>query len=60
MIRFCIFTGDGKWIFYDDIQCKRQWIGKGESPQPIPNAGLHERKVLLYGGIIAVSLILSL
>ena len=31
-----IITGDEKWIFYDNVQCKRQWIDKAESLQPAP------------------------
>ena len=31
-----IITGDEKRVFYDNIQCKRQWIDKNESLQPTP------------------------
>ena len=38
-----IITDDGKWIFYDDVQRKKQWIDKDESPQPTPNAEIRRK-----------------
>ena len=40
-------TGDEKWIIYDNVACKRQWVDKDISPQPDPNAELHDRKIML-------------
>ena len=49
-----------KWVFYDNVQRKRQWIDKDESPQPTPKVELHRRKVILrHGGIATVLFILS-
>ena len=31
-----IITDDEKWVFYDNVQYRRWWIDKDESPQPIP------------------------
>ena len=31
-----IIITDGKWVFYDNVQHKSQWIDKDESPQPSP------------------------
>ena len=42
-----IMTDDEKWVFYDNVQWKRQWIDLDEPLQPIPKAELHERKVML-------------
>lgn len=38
--------GYEKWVAYDNVQHKRQWIDKDKSPQPTPKAELHGRKVL--------------
>ena len=34
-------------FFYDNVQCKRQWIDKNESLQPTPKAEFNESKVML-------------
>ena len=39
-----IITGDEKWITYDNVAHKRQWVDKDNSPQPDPKAELHGRK----------------
>ena len=36
-----IISGDEKWVFYDNVQCKKKWIEKGESSQ-------NTQKVELY------------
>ena len=36
-----IITGDKEWVFYDNVQCKRQWIDNDESLQPIPKVEFH-------------------
>ena len=40
-------TGDEKWITYDNVACKRQWVDKDKSSQPDPKAELHGRKIML-------------
>ena len=52
-----IITSDEKWVFYDNVQHKEQWIDKDESQQPTPKAELHGRKIMLcvkwdHSGII--------
>ena len=42
-----IITGDEKWILYDNVKKKRQWVDRGEEPEPTAKAGLHPKKVLL-------------
>ena len=42
-----IITGDKKWAFYDNVQCKRQWIDLDESLQPTRKVLLHGRKIIL-------------
>lgn len=42
-----LVTGDEKWIFYRNVKRRRQWLGKGEGPQPQPRRELHGQKVLL-------------
>ena len=42
-----IITGDEKWITYDNVACKRQWVDKDKSPHPDPKAKLHGRKIML-------------
>ena len=41
-----INTGDEKWITYDNVACKRQWVDKDKSPQPAPIAELHGIKIM--------------
>ena len=42
-----IITNDGKWVFYHNVPCKKQWIDKNESLQPPSKAELYRRKVML-------------
>ncbi|XGW09063.1 hypothetical protein V3C99_011401 [Haemonchus contortus] len=42
-----LITGDEKWVLYDNPVRKRQWVNKGEQPEPVPKADLHPKKVLL-------------
>ena len=53
-----ITTGDEKWIFYVNFQCKRQWIDEYELLLISPRTVFHGGKVM-YGGITAVLFILS-
>ena len=39
-------TDNEKWITYDTVACKRQWVHKDKSPQPDPKAELHGRKIM--------------
>ena len=38
---------DENWIFYDNVQCKGQWIDKNKSLQPTPKADTHGVNVVL-------------
>jgi len=42
-----IVTGDEKWVLYNNVQRKRQWLSSGQQPIPTPKPGLHPKKVLL-------------
>ena len=42
-----IITGDEKWLFCDNVPCKRQWTDKDESLRATPKAKLRGRKVML-------------
>ncbi|XGW05793.1 hypothetical protein V3C99_016275 [Haemonchus contortus] len=42
-----LITGDEKWVLYDNPVRKRQWVNKGEQPEPVPKADLHPKKILL-------------
>ncbi|CAK9820139.1 Histone-lysine N-methyltransferase SETMAR [Anthophora quadrimaculata] len=42
-----IVTGDEKWVTYDNIVRKRQWLDKDQPPLPDPKANLHGKKILL-------------
>ena len=42
-----IVTGDEKWISYDNITRKRQWLDPGEQPKPTPKPEIHGKKALL-------------
>ena len=43
-------SGDKKWVFYNNVQRKSQWIDKDDYPQPTPVLELHGRKFLQYAG----------
>ncbi|XP_024892924.1 histone-lysine N-methyltransferase SETMAR-like [Temnothorax curvispinosus] len=40
-------TGDEKWIFYNNITCKRSWGQRSEPPQIASKAGLYPSKIML-------------
>ena len=48
-----IITGDKKWVFYDDVQHKKQWVDKDEFSQPTPKVELHGKNhaVCLLGSL---------
>ena len=53
-------TGDEKWITWDYVARKRQWVDKDKSPQPDPNLSfMAEKYCCVCGGIVAVLFILS-
>ena len=43
-----IITGDEKWITYDNVACKRQWVDEDKSPHPDPKPEVRGRKIMLY------------
>ena len=43
-----IITGYKKWVFHDNVQCKRQWTDKDESLLHNPKVEIYERKIMLY------------
>ena len=42
-----ILTSDEKWICYENVHRKFQWVNSDEVPQPIARPGLHPRKIML-------------
>ncbi|PIC33383.1 hypothetical protein B9Z55_013382 [Caenorhabditis nigoni] len=42
-----IVTGDEKWIRYDNITRKPQWLSVGEPPIPTPKPDFHGKKILI-------------
>ena len=42
-----IISGDKKWVFYDNIQCKRQWIDQNKSLLSTLKAEFDGRMVML-------------
>ena len=42
-----IITGDEKWITYENIVRKGQWLDKDQPPLPDPKANIHGKKILL-------------
>jgi histone-lysine N-methyltransferase SETMAR len=40
-------TGDEKWVLYNNVCRKRQWLSPGQKAVPTPKQGLHPRKILL-------------
>lgn len=42
-----IITSDEKWVLYNHIQRKRQWLAPNEKGESIPKPGLHPKKVML-------------
>ncbi|XP_054005260.1 histone-lysine N-methyltransferase SETMAR-like [Hylaeus anthracinus] len=43
-----IVTGDEKWVTYDNIVRKKQWLNKDQPPLPDPKANIHGKKIFLY------------
>ena len=57
-----IITGDEKWVLYVNHTRKRQWVNRGDLPDPDPKADLHPKKVMLsvwwdFQGIIYFELL---
>ena len=42
-----ILISDKKWIVYDNVVRKRQWLNPGEAPEPTPKPPVHQKKVML-------------
>lgn len=42
-----ILTSDEKWVVYDNISRKLQWVDIDEQPQPVAKPNMHPRKVML-------------
>ncbi|XP_043262919.1 histone-lysine N-methyltransferase SETMAR-like [Colletes gigas] len=42
-----IVTGDEKWVSYENIVRKRQWLDKNQPPLPDPKANIHGKTILL-------------
>ena len=42
-----IFTGDEKWIYYDNPVNNKQWLVPEQSPLFPPKRGIHVKKVML-------------
>ena len=42
-----IVTGDEKWIVYQNVERKRQWVDQNTTPKTTARAGLHPRNILL-------------
>ena len=42
-----IVTGDEKWMLYNNVKCKKQWLDCSAKPIPQPCIGLHPKKILL-------------
>ena len=42
-----LVTGDEKWVLYDNVTMRKQWLSPGQSPAPTARRELHPRKVLL-------------
>lgn len=42
-----MITGDEKWIVYNNVERKRSWSRRDDSPQTSSKAELHPRKVML-------------
>jgi histone-lysine N-methyltransferase SETMAR len=42
-----LVTCDEKWIFYDNVIRKREWLRPGEAPKPTPKKNLHSKKLMI-------------
>ena len=43
-----IVTSDEKWVLYNNIHRKKQWLANNEKGKTTPKPGLHPEKVMLY------------
>lgn len=43
-----VITGDEKWITYDNVVRKRQWVDKEKSPQPDPKPNFIAENNVVY------------
>ena len=42
-----IVTGDEKWVLYKNVQRKRSWSNRGQTPLSAPKDGSHPKKLML-------------
>ena len=42
-----LITGDEKWVRYEYVKLRRQWLSPGDLPQSTPKPGLHPKKAVL-------------
>lgn len=42
-----LITGDEKWVLYNNVIKKKNWLSPGQTPILTPKPGLHPRKALL-------------
>ena len=42
-----IITGDEKWVLYDNVVRKRQWVDKDEQADDVPKANIHSKKIMV-------------
>ena len=42
-----IVTNDEKWVLYKNIQRKRQWLSRNQTPEPVPKQALHPKTIVL-------------
>ena len=43
-----IFSGDEKWVVYNNVKCKRSWSKKDESAQTTSKPDIHQRRLMLF------------
>ena len=47
-----IVTCNEKWILYNNLQWPAQWLDQEEAPKLFPKPNLHQRKVMVTGGLL--------
>jgi hypothetical protein len=41
-----IITEDEKWVFFNNVKCKRSWSIKDEPVQSTSKADIHQKKIV--------------
>ena len=49
-----IVTCDKKWILYDNLWWPAQWLDLEEAPKYFPKSNLHQKKVMITGGLLPI------